>query len=107
LVEKAKQLRFEIHLIYVLLDTPARNIERVRLRVKKGGHSVPEDKIRERYTRSLEQMPWFLEQADQAWLFDNSGASPKLIGEKRDGVVTLTADALPAVVEAARKIQTG
>ncbi len=107
LVEKAKQLRFEIHLIYVLLDTPARNIERVRLRVKKGGHSVPEDKIRERYTRSLEQMPWFLEQADQAWLYDNSGASPKLIGEKRDGVVTLTADALPAVVEAARKIQTG
>src|SRR5262245_19903820 len=62
LVEKAKTLGFEIRLIYVLLDSPQRNVERVRLRVKKGGHAVPEDKILQRYTRSLEQLPWFLEQ---------------------------------------------
>ena len=105
LVEKAKTLGFEIRLIYVLLDSPQRNVERVRLRVKKGGHAVPEDKILQRYTRSLEQVPWFLEQADQAWLYDNSGAEPRLIGEKHDGVVTLDEHALPAVVEAANKIR--
>jgi predicted ABC-type ATPase len=104
-VEKAKQFGFEVRLIYVLLDSPQRNVERVRLRVKKGGHAVPERKILERYARSLEQLPWFLEQADQAWLFDNSGAEPRLIGEKRGGVITLDENALPAVVEAARKIQ--
>lgn len=66
LVDKAKQLGFEVRLIYVLLDSPQRNIERVRLRVKKGGHAVPENKILERHARSLEQLPWFLDQADLA-----------------------------------------
>lgn len=106
LVDAAKALGFEVWLIYVLLDSPRRNVERVRLRVKKGGHAVPEDKILERHARSLEQMPWFLEHADQAWLYDNSGATPRLIGEKRAGVVTLDENALPAVFEAVRRIQT-
>jgi predicted ABC-type ATPase len=57
LVDKAKQLGFEIWFIYVLLDSPERNVARVRLRVKKGGHAVPEDKILERYFRSLDRMP--------------------------------------------------
>ena len=105
LVEKAKTLGFEIRLIYVLLDSPQRNVERVRLRVKKGGHAVPEDKILQRYTRSLEQLPWFLEQADQAWFYDNSGAEPRLIGEKHAGIVTLDEHALPAVVVAANAIR--
>jgi len=106
LVEAAKKLGFEVRLIYVCLDSPQRNVERVRLRVKKGGHAVPEDKIVKRYVRSLEQMPWFLEQADQAWLFDNSGAKPRLIGQKREGLITLDPSALPAVAEAVRTIQT-
>ena len=106
LVEMAKRLRFEVRLIYVCLDSPQRNVERVRLRVRKGGHPVPEDKIIERYARSLEQMPWFLEQADQAWLFDNSGAKPRLIGEKHEGLITLDPGAIPAVAKAVRTIQT-
>jgi predicted ABC-type ATPase len=106
LVEAAKKLGFEVRLIYVCLDSPQRNVDRVRLRVKKGGHAVPEDKIVERYIRSLEQMPWFLEQADQAWLYDNSGARPRLIGQKRESVISLDPNALPAVVEAVRTIQT-
>ena len=85
LVDKAKLLGFEVRLIYVLLDTPERNIERVRLRVRKGGHAVPEEKILERHARSLAQLPWVLKEADQAWLFDNSGASPRLVGEKQRG----------------------
>ena len=105
LVQKAKKLGFEVRLIYVLLDSPHRNVERVRLRVKKGGHSVPKDKIIERYARSLEQLPWFLDQADQAWLFDNSGANPRLMGEKHAGVVTLDEDALPAFVTAVDEIR--
>jgi predicted ABC-type ATPase len=85
LVLAAKALRFQVRLTYVVLDSPERNIERVRLRVKMGGHAVPEDKIVERYARSLAQMPWFLDHADEAWLYDNSDTSPKLIGRKHAG----------------------
>jgi predicted ABC-type ATPase len=72
LVKLAKRLQFEFCLIYVLLDSPERNIERVRIRVAKGGHNVPKAKIAERYVRSLAQLPWFLRQADRAYIFDNS-----------------------------------
>jgi predicted ABC-type ATPase len=106
LVLAAKVLRFQVRLTYVILDAPERNIERVRLRVKMGGHAVPEDKIVERYARSLEQMPWFLDQADEAWLYDNSDTSPKLIGRKHAGVITLDSSALPQVVAAVETIKT-
>jgi predicted ABC-type ATPase len=52
-------LGFEIRLIYVTLDSVERNVERVTLRVKTGGHDVPREKIIKRYINSLEQMPWF------------------------------------------------
>jgi predicted ABC-type ATPase len=106
LVLAAKALQFTVHLTYVILDSPARNIERVRMRVKKGGHAVPEDKIVERYTRSLAQLPWFLDQADEAWLYDNSETSPRLIGRKHEGVITLDSNALPQVVAAVETIKT-
>jgi predicted ABC-type ATPase len=87
LVTAAKARDFEIWLMYVCLDSPERNVERVAIRVKKGGHAVPPEKVHDRYWRSLKQMPWFLEQADRGWLWDNSGEGAKLVGEKRDDVM--------------------
>lgn len=106
LVELAKTKGFEVRLIYVILRSPDLNVERVRLRVRKGGHDVPEDKVRERYTRSLAQMPWFLDQADRAWILDNSGSEPRLIAEKQGGEVTIDPRAMPAVEAAIRTLGT-
>lgn len=100
LVEASKARGFEFRLIYVMLQSPDLNVERVRLRVAKGGHDVPEDRIRKRWTRSLEQLPWFLDQADQAALFDNSGARPQLIGRKQSGSVLIDPDAPLALRQA-------
>lgn len=100
LVETAKARGFQIRLIYVFLATAGLNVERVRIRVSKGGHDVPEDKIRKRRERSLEQFGWFLREADRTDVFDNSGAEPKL-------VLTRTLDGveihgpLPSQIEAA------
>jgi predicted ABC-type ATPase len=106
LVLRAKALQFEIRLVYVILDAPERNVERVRLRVRKGGHSVPTKKIIERYHRSLAQLPWFLGEADRAWIFDNSGAAPQLIARKQSALIELDEHALPAIAQAVRSIQT-
>jgi len=38
--------------------------------------------------------------AYQAWIFDNSGAKPRLIGTKAEGVIALDPDALPEVIAA-------
>jgi predicted ABC-type ATPase len=102
LVLAAKQRKFAIRLIYVLLNAPQLNVERVRLRVAKGGHDVPTDKILARREKSLAQLPWFLAHADDAWLFDNSGDKPQLMGTKSKGKIRLKASALPEVDKAAK-----
>lgn len=106
LVDVAKSLGFLVWIIYVVLDSPERSIERIKLRVAKGGHSVADEDVRKRYTRSLEQFPWFLEQSDRAWIYDNSGAIPQLVGQKVNGLVSVDEDALPALLEAVRSIDT-
>ncbi len=50
------------------------NIERVRARVKKGGHNVPEEDQRRRYPRTLANMERLLPLLDLAIMFDNSTA---------------------------------
>jgi predicted ABC-type ATPase len=88
LVRAAKKRRFEIRLIYVILQSPRLNIRRVQMRVKSGGHTVPEDKIRERWNRSLNQLPWFLNECDWALLFDNS-KKLRVVGRKKRGTIIL------------------
>jgi predicted ABC-type ATPase len=100
LVLAAKQNEFEFRFIYIILESPDLNVQRVRLRVKKGGHNVAEEKIRERWTKSLRQMPWFLEQADRAFIFDNSGALPRQIGLKQNGRIIISGSGPSALREA-------
>ena len=53
LFEEARSLGFKIELHYLWLASPSQAIERVRRRVRMGGHNVPVADIRRRFTRSL------------------------------------------------------
>jgi predicted ABC-type ATPase len=106
LVLAAKARRFEIRLIYVILKSADLNVERVRIRVADGGHRVAKRKIIERRERSLQQLPWFLEHADGAWIFDNSGSKPHRIGTKINGNITLDPAALPEIRKAVEQVGT-
>ena len=57
---------------YVGLDSPETHIRRVAARVKRGGHAIPEAKIRERVTRSLENLVALLPVLHECRVFDNS-----------------------------------
>ena len=104
LVQRAKEIGFEFRFIYVVLDSVERNVERVKLRVKKGGHTVPEQSILDRHPRSLDQMRWFFDQADKAWVFENSGSQPKLVVEKDGGVIAMVEKTLPVIARSVREI---
>jgi predicted ABC-type ATPase len=105
LVLAAKAYGFEVRLIYILLSSPELSVERVKLRVGKGGHHVPTTKIRQRRERSLRQLPWFLKNADFAWIFDNSGAKPTQIAQKNGNTIIVDPAALPEIKEAIRLIK--
>ena len=51
-IKEAKDKGFYVNLVYLFLETEEENIFRVKNRVLKGGHDVPVDDIKRRYTRS-------------------------------------------------------
>ncbi|MHA3050695.1 zeta toxin family protein [Acinetobacter sp. ANC 4639] len=84
----AKSAGYRTYLYFVTTEDPDINVDRVRQRVKKGGHAVDETKIRERYSRTMSMLIDAIEVSDRAFLFDNSSnkaANASYICEVTDG----------------------
>jgi predicted ABC-type ATPase len=69
-----KKVGYDVHLYFVATEDAAINIDRVAARVKLGGHAVPEQKIRERYERSLLLLSLAIPDCNRVFIFDNSQA---------------------------------
>ena len=101
LLEQAQAAGYRTYLYYVATEDPAINVSRVRNRVGLGGHDVPEDKIVQRYYRSLELLWNAVRKTNRAYIFDNSGDNPDhqhtWLAEVTDGEqLVLKADRIPA-----------
>ncbi len=72
LLGMAQLLGYRTYLYFIATDDPAINISRVRGRVERGGHTVPEDKIVSRYHRSLDLLMDAVSHTNRAYIFDNS-----------------------------------
>jgi predicted ABC-type ATPase len=96
-VAEAKALGYEIILVLVHLDQPQLNLARVAQRVAAGGHAVPEDKVRSRLPRTLENVRRALPIADQVHLLDNSRCDDpfRRIASLVDGELTMHTSPLP------------
>ncbi|MCZ4223548.1 hypothetical protein [Pedobacter rhodius] len=55
-------------------------IERVKIRVSEGGHSIPEDVIRRRYFKGIQNLKLFIQAVD-FWFALNNSAGLKFIAE--------------------------
>jgi predicted ABC-type ATPase len=53
---EARNVGFEIGLVYIGTDNVEINLARIRDRVLAGGHDVPENDVRRRYQRSFENL---------------------------------------------------
>lgn len=71
----AQKQGYRTYLYYVATEDPAINIDRVKTRVKAGGHDVPSDKTVTRYQGSLELLPHAVACSSLAFVFDNSDKS--------------------------------
>ena len=72
LLDRAADAGFEVKIWYVGLQTLEQHIERVRARVARGGHDIPETDIRRRYTRSLENLVRLMPKLTELRVFDTS-----------------------------------
>jgi predicted ABC-type ATPase len=72
---------YSVKLFFLSLPDVEMAIERVSIRVRQGGHNVPEDVIRRRFAHGLQNFERYKLLVDDWQLYDNSGAPPVLLDE--------------------------
>lgn len=71
-IREIKAKGYTIHLYYVGVNSTEIAKQRVKNRVKRGGHDIPEDVIEKRYAETLKNLKTVLPLADYAKIYDNS-----------------------------------
>jgi predicted ABC-type ATPase len=77
--------------LHVLLVPEDLAVQRVKYRVRAGGHDVPETKIRERHRRLWALVADAVAQSDVATIYDNTGIEgPRIVAEMSGGSIVGT-----------------
>lgn len=75
-----KKQGYHLSLFFLALPSPEIAIQRVAERVKQGGHHIPEEVIRRRFTAGLRNFEQYYRAQVDAWaLYNNAGAIPIMI----------------------------
>jgi predicted ABC-type ATPase len=93
-----RQLRvngYEFHLFFLYLQSADLAVERVRERVRLGGHNIPENVIRRRFVKGLQNFVKIYQPLADSWRFyDVSGRSPVLVAFDAGKEVQIIEEAL-------------
>ena len=81
LLSRALSEGIEVRVWYVGLSSADLHISRVLSRVERGGHDIPEETIRERYTQSRLNLIQLLPKLTELLLYDNSEEADPKAGE--------------------------
>lgn len=105
-LRELKRRGYGFHLVYLWLRTPDMAVERVKERVRSGGHHVPEETVRRRYRRGLRNFfELFMPLADTWAFYDNSAVGVPVAvaaGDEDGDVMVHDADLWHRVKEAAQ-----
>jgi predicted ABC-type ATPase len=83
LIKEAREKGYEIELVFFWLNRVETCIERVKTRVLEGGHNIPEDTIRRRYERGINNFVNLYEPLVDKWmLFDTTHSVYEQIAAK-------------------------
>ena len=84
LIKRAHILGYKVHLLFFYLETPEQAIQRVAQRVSNGGHGIPEDVIRRRFQRGIDNLiNLYLPICDTIHIWQNT-LKPRLIAERTE-----------------------
>jgi len=94
LIRDLKRRGYEVHFFYLWLPSVELAISRVRERVLRGGHDIPEDVLRRRFARSFRNFwNYYRSSADEWTLFD-SEHKPAVVASEANGAIQIAGQAL-------------
>jgi len=96
-LRQARSAGYVVFLVFIGISDSELSIARVMQRVETGGHDVPDDKLRERFSRTLLNLRSAIAVVDEAFIFDNSSdIDPfRLVIAYSEGKVVRRVDPLP------------
>jgi predicted ABC-type ATPase len=71
-IKKAKELGYNITLFYIGIESEEESLERIKNRVRKGGHNIPEEDVKRRYEKRLEDFMKVFPYCDDIDFYDNT-----------------------------------
>ena len=90
LLRRLKKHAYEVHVFYQWVPSVDLALSRIKERVMRGGHDVPEAVVRRRFNRSITNfLVHYRPLADRWMLFDNSDAALSIIASKEQGRLRL------------------
>jgi predicted ABC-type ATPase len=92
LLSSALSAGLDVRVWYVGLSSVELHIARVKARVKKGGHPIPEQKIRERFDRSRLNLIRLLPRLTELLVYDNSNEADPDAGKRPEPKLLLHMD---------------
>ncbi len=94
-ISTANQKGFRTYFYFVATASPELCIQRVIQRANTGGHDVPHEKVRDRYTRALAQIIPAIRLSHRAYIFDNSEKMNLLAEVSPDKQLSLKVRSVP------------
>lgn len=96
---------YSFHLIFLFLQSAELAVERVRERVRLGGHNIPEEVLRRRYAKGLRNFFEIYQPLANSWRFyDVSDKSPVLVAFKAKKELQIVEESLwNQIIETVRK----
>ena len=73
-IEKAHELGYQVEMYYVGVASVEIAKERVALRVKNGGHGIPDKDIERRFVESIKNLPRAIRVCDIVEIYDNTNS---------------------------------
>lgn len=106
MLEDMRAAGYRIRLDFLWIRDLAVSRQRVRSRVMKGGHDIPDDVQVRRFGKGVRLLLEHYRPLIHYWrIFDNAGREPRLVVEEEDGVLRVTDAAKLAVIEHATSVR--
>jgi len=105
LLQRLKAQGYRIQLFFLWIPTVEMALARIADRVRRGGHGIPEEVVRRRFQKGIQNLFTLYRPLLDLWvLFDNSGTKPQLIAREEVGELRVFDQKLFAKIAEAPKI---
>ncbi len=90
----ARDLGYTVKLYYIGLDTAAESLKRIKNRVEKGGHDIPEEIVQKRFENRFKSLKAVLPYCNNAVFYDNSNGFTE-VAEYKNGRICIKTENIP------------